>query len=268
MKTLVINADDFGLTDGVSEGIIRCIEEGVLTTTSAMMCVAGSQDRVAAGRKALTGRIGLHLQLTSGQPILDPQKIPSLVRPDGTFPDSRREPMARRADEILLEWHAQMEALLETGVTPTHLDSHHHMHAEAGVFDAFLDFAASCGLPSRALSTSNAAALRSRGVPAADLTVIRWFDGELSSAHLLNVLTEATRGLEDEAFVELMAHPGMVDEQLPFVSKYVHPRLTEMRTLIQPGLREQLAEAGFRLGTFRDLPLSARSTNALEQARR
>ncbi len=130
MRRIFLNADDFGLTNGVTRGIARAMLEGIVTTTSAMPCVPGSPERVSAALGPVNGRVGAHLQLTDGVPCCDPREIPSLVNGEGRFPRSWNDLAADRLnpDEIRKEWTAQIDRVLDWGIRPSHLDTHHHVH--------------------------------------------------------------------------------------------------------------------------------------------
>src|SRR5690606_7724277 len=79
-RVLIVNADDFGLSDGVTAGIVRAWREGVVTSTSAMINMDGAPERVAAARRSCPELpIGLHLNITAGRPVLPPEKVPTLV---------------------------------------------------------------------------------------------------------------------------------------------------------------------------------------------
>ena len=129
MSVLLINADDFGMSDGVVTGILECMQRGTLHTTSAMVCDPDDQRRVRASAGQAPGRIGLHLQLTDGSPLSPPNRIPSLVNENGTFPNRSRDMRTLNPSEVLVEWRAQLNCLRDLGVEPSHLDSHHDVHA-------------------------------------------------------------------------------------------------------------------------------------------
>ena len=86
MRRLFVNADDFGLTEGVSRGILEAMAAGVVGGTTAMVCAADGPERLARLGSGIAGRVGLHLQLTGGRPCLPPEEIPSLVTEEGLFP--------------------------------------------------------------------------------------------------------------------------------------------------------------------------------------
>lgn len=132
-RYLIVNADDFGLSDGVTEGIIRAWRDGLVTSTSAMINIEGAPERVAAAHVAFPDLpIGLHLNITTGRPVLPPEKLPTLVDENGQFytDESIIEHLADiSADELRAELHAQAELLVASGVQFDHIDYHQHMLA-------------------------------------------------------------------------------------------------------------------------------------------
>ena len=147
-RRLVINADDFGFTDGVNRGIIRAAPAaGVVTSTSVMVNMPGWDDALARLRdRRLTLGIGLHLNLVAGAPLT---RAPTLTDAQtGRFHSLGR--LARRAvagrvrlDEVRAECEAQFERLAWAGVRITHVDSHRHTHCLPGFFIAVRDAARS-----------------------------------------------------------------------------------------------------------------------------
>ncbi|HEY9349365.1 MAG TPA: ChbG/HpnK family deacetylase, partial [Acidothermales bacterium] len=97
-RLLVVNADDFGLTDGVSRAVVRGHREGVVTSTS-ILAVARSFDlAVSLVRDAPTLGLGAHLALVGEDPpLLSAREVPSLVDRTGTFPLSWRTVVRRLA---------------------------------------------------------------------------------------------------------------------------------------------------------------------------
>ncbi len=130
-RYLIINADDFGMSDGVTEGIIHAWQDGVVTNTSALINLDGAPKRIARAHAEYPDLpIGLHLNLTLGKPILPPEKVPTLVDDEGNFHDRFRifeHLYDISVDELRAELFAQAEALLATGVTFDHIDYHQHL---------------------------------------------------------------------------------------------------------------------------------------------
>ena len=133
-----MNADDFGLIELVSEGIIDAFNNAQVSSTTLMVNTLGTEHAVdLAGRHPALG-VGLHFNLTEGQPLTS---APSLVDTSGTFhPRARllRRLLQGKVDSrhIRIEFEAQLERIGELGINPTHVDSHEHIHMTPGVFNA------------------------------------------------------------------------------------------------------------------------------------
>lgn len=131
---LIINADDFGWTDGHNLAVEQAHVKGILTRASLMCTGTGFRDAVEMARCLPELGVGVHLTLNEGLPLLPPQQLPNLTRPDGHFHDSLRALIERnvqgylQTDEALAEWRAQIECALSAGITITHLDAHKHVH--------------------------------------------------------------------------------------------------------------------------------------------
>ncbi len=249
-RMLIVNADDFGLTDGVCEGIVRSIRDGIVTSTSAMVCCAGARERLRRWGPMIPGRIGVHLQLTTGRPILAAAQIPSLAGPGGEFARSRAEIPPVIAGDLFLEWRAQVNVLLETGIEPTHIDTHHHVHARRDIFEVFCEVAAHFGLRGRPVTPDMAERLRGAGVRCAEVALLDWFGGDLSEESLLSVLEMGVARHPGARCFELMFHPGFRDPPLEKVSSYIGEREIELRTLTAPGLRDAIAQTGLHLSSY------------------
>jgi predicted glycoside hydrolase/deacetylase ChbG (UPF0249 family) len=130
-KYLIVNADDYGHTAGVSRGIREAHLTGIVTSTTAMLNMSGVEEalREAIATCPQLG-LGVHLVLTAGAPVLPASLVPSLVGNDGRF-FKQAEFRARLAtcnpDDAQAEWRAQIEKFCAVvGRSPDHLDSHHH----------------------------------------------------------------------------------------------------------------------------------------------
>lgn len=247
MIPVIINADDFGLTDGVCRGIVKTIHAGGVTATTAMVCVTGAKERLRCWAPEIKGHIGAHLQLTSGAPILGRERVPSLVAADGKFPARRKQIRNPRIEEIVAEWQAQIECLLCLGIEPTHLDTHHHVHGLTVVFPAFCEIARRYSLPARSLHPQMTRELRAAGVRCVDQTLTGWYGGELSVKSLVQILQEGARQYLGARSFEVMCHPGLADDSLHSLSRYVVEREVELATLCETNIRQELNTAGFLL---------------------
>jgi predicted glycoside hydrolase/deacetylase ChbG (UPF0249 family) len=256
MPYIIINADDFGLAPGVTEGIVRCGTLGFPLSTSAMTCLDGAEDLIRKNAPRLQRGIGLHLQLTQGIPASAPEKIPGLVMADGCFPPHRPAPGLDR-EEILIEWKAQLQRLRSWGVEPDHLDTHHHLHARPEqypeILSAFANLALELKLPARSGDRVVTGFLRQRGVICPDL-VISFSELAADVDSLIGALEVKHDG--HPAFVaEIGCHPGYWDEELGRRSrpKYAQLRELELEALVHGGLPRKLRERGWTLIRYGDL---------------
>ncbi len=153
-RRLIVNADDLGLSAGVSAGIIEARQRGILTSASAMVNIEGALEQIAQVRAACPDLpIGLHLNITTGRPVLPPDQVPTLVDRSGRF--YRSETMLARLpdislDELRAELHAQAERLLGAGVQFDHIDYHEHIVlVYAPFYEVVLELAREHGVPVR-----------------------------------------------------------------------------------------------------------------------
>ena len=132
---LILNADDFGLTQGVNRAVAELHRAGALTSATLMATGAAFDDAVTIAHANPTLGVGCHVVLTDGVPASAPGTIPTLLGPDGkSFRPSLldfTQALLRgqiREDDIEREALAQIEKLQRAGIRITHLDTHKHTH--------------------------------------------------------------------------------------------------------------------------------------------
>jgi chitin disaccharide deacetylase len=241
MKRLVINADDFGMSPGVDQGILEAMEAGVVTSTSCLVFRDRPQIPVS-----IAGRVGVHLRLTDGAPVSDPKQIPTLVNAEGRFPSSREAVRLRRVDprDVEREWRAQMTLFCRSGVVPTHVDTHHHSHELPEVTGVYAQLAAEWEVAGVPLGAGAALQLRAAGVRCADESETGWSVFDIRETLLDRVGRAFARGRQS---VHLMTHPGYVDEALTGRSSMVHSRRAELDLLLSPQFRRALSDDGIEV---------------------
>jgi len=251
-RLLVVSADDFGLTAGVTTGIIRRVEQGIVSSTSIMPGVDRSLDAEIEWALSHQGHVGIHLQLTQGVPCSPPASIPSIVD-RGLFPNAPDGLGTARREDIEREWWEQVERVLGWGIRPSHINSHHHVHELRPAFDVYCDIAAKLGVPARATSREMRDELRSRGVLCTDGQVLHWSGPDPSRERLASLLREGFRDTPEDWSVELMCHPGYVDSVLPSLSKYVHQRELELEVLSSDEWSDMLNDMGVDIRMYSGL---------------
>ena len=142
-----LNGDDLGRTREVTEEILHSLEEGITDTATAMANMPDfprAMEEAAAG--GLLGRVGLHLNLTEGTPLTTAiRDCPRFCDSDGSFNGvfhrcarSRFFLSGKEKRAVAEEARAQMERFFAYPGVWRHLDSHHHVHTDPGVFSAIL----------------------------------------------------------------------------------------------------------------------------------
>jgi predicted glycoside hydrolase/deacetylase ChbG (UPF0249 family) len=132
---LIINADDFGLTPGVNRAIAELHQAKALTSATLMATGAAFEDAVAIAHANPTLGVGCHIVLTDGVPAAPPERIPTLLGPDGkNFRPSLIDFVQAllrgkiSESEIENEAFAQIHRLQQAGINVTHIDTHKHTH--------------------------------------------------------------------------------------------------------------------------------------------
>ena len=287
MKELILNADDFGLTRGVNEGIVRAFLDGVLTSTTLMANGPAFDDAVRYALANPKLGVGCHLVLAGGPPVASPKEIPSLVDKNGCLPASLGLFVARvsagaiRAQDIEREFRAQIEKIRGAGIEPTHIDTHKHTHAHPRVMKVLAQLAQELGItrvrkPAEYLRDSwtqictEAGASPKQFAAVAAVRVISGSFASISKKHglrspdvFLGVAATGQLGPDalcdlidtlGEGRTEIMLHPGICDEDLARTgSRLQRQRQLELDALLAPQVRRAIEHHGIRLISYRDL---------------
>jgi len=214
-SVLVVNADDFGLTDGVNAGIIRACREGIVTSASLMVQAPRAAAAAALAKECPDLSLGLHYDEPAHTHIDDPTTLTTD-----------------------LEHQLELFAAL-VGRPPTHLDSHHHVHLEGRRASAFAELGRRLGVPVRGCSP-----IRYIGG-----FYGQWEWGVTDLSHLsVDYLLRLLREEVVEGCSEIACHPAASLEGLE--SSYRDERPFELQTLTQPRVRTALVELGIELRSF------------------
>ena len=245
-RRLIVNADDFGLTRGISEGILDAHRHGIVTSTTVLVTSRIDADLVARAKDSALG-IGLHVNFTLGRPLTNGA---SLVDDGGRFVrDARRAAARAKAGEVDAELSAQIERFVDLfGRPPTHLDSHHHVALHSPVRESVLAAARRLGVPVRSQDATARARARSAGLKSPD-----HFYGESGpDAYWTPARTLAHLRALPSGVSEFMAHPGRFDDDLSY-SRYARQREVELVGLGTSGARAAAGALNVRLCHFGDL---------------
>lgn len=247
---LLINADDFGLSTGVNYGIQEAFQKGIVRSASLLPTGREFSHALGIVRQNPDLGVGVHLTLTHGRPV--GPKPDTLVDADGNF--LGRDALLKQCRQldprqIEREFQAQIQKVMDHGIRPTHLDTHHNIHWTQPVLTVFLRLAAAFRLPV-CLVGCNEVPVAFRALPGPQL-LDRSFHGEQATLqHLLEVIDSYKT---NDSVVEVVTHPGYVDSGLFQDSTYHTFREMELRVLLSGELRRLIARNGVTLIGYQQL---------------
>ena len=226
-RLLIVNADDFGQSKGINRGILRTHLEGILTSASLMVRWPSAED---AARHAGTLDLGLHIDLGEW------------VFRDGKWISRYERVDLNDAGAVDAEVYYQLEEFRRlTGRSPTHIDSHQHVHLHEPVLSVARQVADELSVPLRACTPivhycGGFYGQSETGMPCPEAISLNAFIG---------LLAEVPLGV-----TELGCHPG---EDPELNSTYCGERFQEVQVLCSWRAREALHKNGIRLATFAEL---------------
>ncbi|MGD9345066.1 MAG: ChbG/HpnK family deacetylase [Candidatus Aminicenantes bacterium] len=282
MKKVIINADDFGLVQGVNEGIIKAHREGILTSATLMANMPGFDQAVEmAGVNPELG-VGVHLNILRGHPVAPARKVGSLLSKEHRFLPSVWKLLSGIAlrriclDEVEREFRAQMEKVKAAGIDPTHIDSEKHVHMISPLFRIVLKLAREYEIDrvrfvrEFCLSSRLGQILKSMFISLSSASVKKWMveqgvrspdrfygvcDSGRVTAHTLRLAFQRAK----EGVTEIMVHPGFITQEMIELEKQIGPyyinkhREEELRALLDQRLPEVLSDLGIQLINYNHL---------------
>lgn len=249
MKKIIINADDFGLTDGCNKGIIKAIEEGIVTSTTVMMNMPHAIKGIESLKSINFSSIGVHLTLTCGKPTLPIKEVSTLVNEKNEF-YKRKDRLFPNMDlkEVEKELRNQIELFIKTGLQPTHLDSHHHIHIYKGIREVVCKLAKEYNLPLRGVNSEITKFLNQENILTTDDFSMKFYGEGATVDTLKEILTDF-----NGRTMEIMAHPGMIDENLMLLSSYNNERFDELKILTNKDIKTWIEKKGYKMVSYENI---------------
>jgi hopanoid biosynthesis associated protein HpnK len=276
MKRLVVTADDFGRAVEVNEAIEEAFTRGVVTATSLMVAEPMAAEAVERAKRLQGLRVGLHLVLVDGRPVLAPERVPDLVDSQGLFRQSLLRasiafllsPAVRR--QLAMEIEAQFDAFARTGLALDHVNAHRHVHLHPVVAHLLLRIGArhgakamrvpvepapvlaavEAGSKARAPGVGTWAQLLRRRFAAAGMTTpdqvfgLAW-SGAMTSPRLAGLIAHLPEGLS-----EIYLHPAKTARFAGAAPGYRYEE--ELAAVTDPAVIEAARESGAQRGGFSD----------------
>lgn len=234
---VIFNADDFGLTSGINKAIIQSYREGVVRSTTIMANAPYYEEAVSLAKQNPDLNIGIHLVGTFGKPLLKTHK--TLVDDEGNFKRfSTNKYPEIDPEEIFLEWCAQIDKVSQV-IDLTHFDSHHHVHLHPLLFPITQRLSKKYNLPYRGRDY----------VEGLSTVLIEDFYAEgLSIETIVSIIDSV-----NIRSIDIMTHPGYVDDDLTNMSSYSYPRELELEILCSKQLKDILDEKNVEICSYKSI---------------
>ena len=270
VRRVIFNADDYGQCAEINAAVEELIEAGRLADVSMLATGRMWESSTAFLLKRPQVSAGVHLNAVEGQPISAGPDIHWLINAEGQFIGMRglmirwiRHPLAvTRAVE--LEWRAQIEKLLATGLRLSHADSHQHLHAFPPAWHCAIKLCREYNIPAlRHPLERNSLSLRRGGSFAlgASLFVAKLgasTKGLRHNDHFLGFKRAGAYGLKELIADLRNASPGVTEIALhpSTQNKSPYPGLfgnRERLALLDASLPDQLAAMGIEITSWKDI---------------
>lgn len=274
-RLLIVNADDYGLTVGVSKAILRAHRDGIVTSTSLLALAPAFDETVAWLDDVPELGCGAHLAAVGEDPpLLSAAEIPTLVDKRGQLRLSWKQflPLAAAGridpDDLRREFGAQLEHIVAAHPTLDHIDTHQNLHLWPMVQEVLFELGDKHGVAAvrvtRSVQRSAVgrvvtrlagkleAACDGRGwrYPAATIGLDE--AGHLDLGTMVGALSRFAR--DGARSAELATHPGEADDPDRRRYEWGYQWPDELDALCSTTVRTAVDELGFRLGTFANLP--------------
>jgi chitin disaccharide deacetylase len=233
LKYLITNADDFGFTRDVNQGIVHAHRQGILTATTLMATGSAFDHAVALARENPELDVGVHLVLVGSEGY--PPTVARLVASLGRI---------RIYDELA----RQIGKVVDAGIRPTHLDTHKHTHLLPPVLAAVARLAEEFKIPwvRRPLAWFFLGALARHGCRTTDHFTGFALTGRYDAARLAKLIRRLPDGV-----TEFMCHPGFCTDELQHApTRLKESRRRELDALTSPEVRAALEESNIVLTRY------------------
>jgi predicted glycoside hydrolase/deacetylase ChbG (UPF0249 family) len=227
---LIVNADDFGLSDGVNRGIARAHRDGIVTSTSLMVRGTAAPQAAALALELPELSIGLHLDLAEW--TLRAREWRAVYEVVDVSDHAA----------VAAETVRQLESFSAlTGRVPTHLDSHQHVHRHEPVRSILLEHGRRLGVPVRGHGPARYCGAFYGQARSGDRR-----PEAITAPALVRLLHELPAGV-----TELCCHPAAAPAP---AGDYSAERLAELEALCAPAVAAALTVAGIALCSFATAP--------------
>ena len=274
-RYVVVTADDVGGSRSINRAVDIAVQSGIVTSISVMASGGAFREAVELVSRHPELSVGLHVVLSGGSSVLPHSAIPGLVDSFNSFPatptragllywNRRRSIASQMADEVA----AQFDRLTNAGLSPDHVDCHHHLHMHPLVCETICREAEKRGVTWMRMPREPISVITGLHFPLFEPRAFaRWVAFNLLIE--TNLPTVHVSGLRSPGKVFGLSASGRMSEgyvlaMLPYLTApaneiYFHPDLNtlsgrlELKTVTSGRVRERIDSLDLRLTDFRQL---------------
>lgn len=237
MKEILLRADDLGYTEGINLGIAKVVKSGKVQTVGLMVNLPYSKHGFEL-LQDMDSCLGLHVNISSGRPISDANRVSSLVDSDGLFKPSKEYNQATHDfinyDEVYEEVEAQYHFFKKlTGKSPEYIDAHAIQNQT--FFKAIQDIAAKYHLLYIPMLSSTKDFLTIN-----DKHFCFWMES-MEENYDPHKTFEKICSMKRNVCEVMILHPGYIDDDLFAKSSLILPRVKEVQFVMNSEI-DQLAK--------------------------
>lgn len=288
MKYCIVNADDFGLSEKINEGIIFSHLNGIVTSASIIANGMAFEHAINRLHEAPNLDIGVHLNVLRGKPLFKDTQLKYLTNREGRFVGNVCSFLKRYIyfgkkflKNVENEYRAQIKRVLLSNLKPSYLNSEKHIHLIAGIIDITVDLAKEYKIDAIRVASGNPdlhLIIKGNLIQDVKDIVIRGFskrakhlcdrkeiyytnhffgvtsEGNLDKETLIYMLSK----IKDNTAAEIMVHPGYanknLNEDIGFGSYFLkESREHEMKILTDKEVIREVEKMEIRLVNYKSL---------------
>jgi len=279
MKCLIVSADDFGLTNALNEGIAKACIDGIVTCVNIMPSGDAFKNALALLKETGINEIGAHLSLTQTRPLIEHDKISTLVTHSGNFHHDYKTFFLKfisgriNLAQAYLELKRQMEIINVSGLRIVNLSSHENIHMAPSILNIFIRLAKEFKVPairfphgdksfSYGINTIYKNMVMSffekrmrKILRASDIISPDHFRGFFDSGKMNeDTMLQIAESLE-EGTTELICHPGILDRELTQYFGFYQNCESELNALTSLHVKKFIENKEIQLVSYSDFLL-------------
>lgn len=244
MTKLIVNADDFGLSEAVNYGIISAYRRGIVKSTTIMAGMSAFDHGIQLLKENEGLGCGVHMNLSLSKPVLKGHK--TIVNESGNFYKRITNELIEEKfnlDEVYNEFCAQIDKTINNGIKITHLDSHHHVHTLAALKPVIKKVIEKYKLPIRGGFEENMD--YNKIVHMIDT----FYNENVSEEYFKNNIEK----IKKYDVVDLMSHPAFIDKTLVNSTSYSLKRIDEYEILTSNNTKKLLEENNIEISNYSNI---------------